>query len=295
MTFRLEKLLEQLSKKEENEVLRNDVYLSMKNDLVKNPPAGKKKALQSKKKEVKEPSQDLEDRLLRNIKNIESTVAELSQVSTNQIMSWFQEWFSIAQQHPWIGEPNAMCISTISTKNLSSGDDKSAKSLLFPDSRFVLLKGRDNSKGVFTFFTNYESNKGKQLTAYPQCSLLFYWEPLHAAVRVQGVVEKTSDQVSDEYWNSRPYQSQLCSAVSEQSRTVENRGQLEKKLEQLNTKCEQDQKVPRPKHWGGFYVTALQIEFWKSGPYRFHHRVVFTRQNHTQTDKESWQAALLQP
>ncbi|ETO16094.1 hypothetical protein RFI_21264 [Reticulomyxa filosa] len=197
--------------------------------------------IQTPTKTIDSSTSSLQMELLQSIEGMEKIATEKkSAVSTSEVMSWFQQWLSTAAKHPWILEANAMSLSTISSDSIGDG-------LLYPDSRLVLLKGQDSNQGIFTFFTNYGSNKAKQLTKFPQCSLSFYWEPLYAAVRIQGTIERTSAKVSDDYWYSRPYQSQLSSAASAQSHKMESRDVLKHKMNQIHTQCQHTQKVPRPK------------------------------------------------
>jgi len=238
-----------------------------------------------------ETPEKLEDSVVKSIESMEKMIREDPKCSpsTTQLMSWFDQWFFAAQKHPNIIEANGMCLSTISS-NGNHPDE-----VLYPDSRYVLLKGHDIKQGMFTFFTNYGSNKAKQLQTFPQCSLLFYWIPLYAAVRIQGTVQQTSTQVSDEYWNSRPFESQLSSAVSAQSHEIENRELLVEKMERLRSEFQHSRKVPRPIHWGGYHVEPLRMEFWKGGINRFHYRVAFNKENNLVTGEHRWKAMCLQP
>jgi len=300
--------------KKKTSSLRNDVYLSMKREIGKPPSSSKALPFKQKKKEEKKKEEtekekkkeeaetekekekekekvnspeQLQSQILQSMKEQELAIMNKSEmkITTKKIMSLFNEWVSIAELHPWIKEANSMCLSTIS----NNGNNE-----MYPDSRMVLLKGHDKEKGIFTFFTNYESDKSKQLMNCRNCSLLFYWEPLRAAIRIQGTVEQANEQVSDQYWYSRPYQSQLSSAISDQSRIVENRSMLENKMQQLDQQYQKEQKVPRPKHWGGFHVKAFKIEFWNGGDFRFHRRILFSRLT-TSSESDSWNAVCLQP
>merc|ERR1712212_661174 len=131
----------------------------------------------------------------------------------------FKQWMEEASQNPKIEESNAMCISTVSPSGR-------------PSSRMVLLKGFSEDTG-FRFFTNYTSRKASELLANPHVSLMFYWEPLHRSVRVEGVAAKIPSKDSDDYFHSRPVTSQIGSIVSDQSTPIESRGVLNKKNAEL--------------------------------------------------------------
>ncbi|XP_055388476.1 pyridoxine/pyridoxamine 5'-phosphate oxidase-like [Condylostylus longicornis] len=131
----------------------------------------------------------------------------------------------------------------------------------FPNSRIVLLKGFD--KRGFVFYTNYESDKGKELAANPNACLLFYWHPLQRTVRIRGKVEKTSEQESDDYFGSRPLKSRLAAIASNQSSVIPDKECLQMRFTKLLEECDEDASVPRPLHWGGYRLTPTSIEFWQ--------------------------------
>ncbi len=170
-----------------------------------------------------------------------------------QFKAWFSE--AIAAE---VNEPNAMNLSTIKPSGR-------------PSSRIVLLKGIEE-KG-FVFYTNYESHKGQQLQTHPFASLCFFWPELERQVRVEGQIKKVAPAVSDEYFQSRPYESQLGAWVSPQSKVIENRDVLQQKFQSI--KDQYPQTVPRPLHWGGFVLIPDAVEFWQGRENRLHDRILY--------------------
>jgi pyridoxamine 5'-phosphate oxidase len=144
-----------------------------------------------------------------------------------------------------------------------------------PSARQVLLKQVDDDG--FVFYTNYRSRKARELDTNPFAALVFYWQPLDYQVRVEGTITRTTDQESDEYFATRPRDSQLGALASPQSEVVANREVLEERLGELEEKY-RDRLVERPRHWGGYRVNPARIEFWKSRAGRLHDRLLYERQ-----------------
>ena len=194
--------------------------------------------------------------------------SDVKQDPIGQFGKWWEE--AIASS---IDEVNAMTLSTVTAEGK-------------PSARIVLLKGFDE-RG-FVFFTNYESNKGVQLTANPFASLVFFWKELERQVRIEGICEKVSEQESDDYFHSRPIGSQLGACASPQSRVIESRRVIENNLEKLQDQY-REMEIPRPAHWGGYRVVPQAIEFWQGRSSRLHDRIKYTKEN------QSWKIVRLAP
>lgn len=154
-----------------------------------------------------------------------------------------------------------------------------------PSARVVLLK-HFNDQG-FCWYTNYASRKGQQLEKNPKAALSFYWRELSRQVQIEGTVKKLSAAEADEYFHSRPLDSQISAAVSHQSQPVDSRQTMEQKAEQL--KAQYKNQVPRPETWGGYLLVPHYFEFWQGRPNRLHDRFVYLLQDGV------WEIQRLQP
>ena len=185
----------------------------------------------------------------------------------------FDEWLAEARaSEP--NDPEAMSLAT-------------ADSVGNPSVRMVLLKG--HGPEGFVFYTNEDSNKGRQLKENPEAALLFHWKSLRRQVRIEGSVERVAAEQADAYFATRSRDSQLGAWASNQSSPLESRELFEAQYEEVKQRFE-GQAVPRPAHWGGFSVVPLIFEFWQDRPHRLHERRVFLAQK-----DGSWSEGLLYP
>lgn len=187
----------------------------------------------------------------------------------------FQSWMDEAFEKEVL-EPNAMTLATVDAQQQ-------------PHARMVLLKAFN--KDGFIFYSNYESSKGKELTASNKASLSFYWAELERQIRIEGLVEKLPTEESDAYFQSRPQASQLSAYVSRQSQPVDSKLTLENLLESAQGKFGKNS-VPRPANWGGYRLAPLFFEFWQGRPNRLHDRIKFTRSSY---DPTAWTGQRLFP
>lgn len=184
----------------------------------------------------------------------------------------FQKWFDEVLKSEVL-EPNAMVLSTVDSESQ-------------PKQRTVLLK--DFSESGFTFFTNYKSNKGLQIEGNQNVSILFPWYQLQRQVIVTGIAKKIPRTESQEYFQSRPFGSQIGAWVSNQSERLSSRKELEDKLSEAE-KTFEGKKIPLPENWGGYLIKPTVIEFWQGRASRLHDRILFEKGN------ESWQISRLSP
>lgn len=200
----------------------------------------------------------------------------LEENSPAEPFTLFSIWLEQAvetEQPP--NEANAMLLSTVG----SNGQ---------PHARIMLLKGLD-AHG-FVFFSNYQSDKGLEITINPRAALTFFWPGLERQVRIEGRIEKVSANESDEYYAVRPLGSRLGAWASPQSRPISDRGVLDESVQQIQERFAGNENPPRPPHWGGYRLLPQRIEFWQGRPSRLHDRLDYRLQ-----EDGSWSRTRLAP
>lgn len=178
----------------------------------------------------------------------------------NNPFKQFETWIDEAIQSK-VNEPTAMSLVTLGVDG-------------FPDSRIVLLK--DYDENGYTFFTNYNSNKSLSIARHPSVALHFFWPELERQIKITGFAEKTAEEVSDRYFNSRPYLSQLAALISNQSEKIPSRKYLQNLFDAEKEKWA-NKKIVRPENWGGYLVKPRQFEFWQGRANRLHDRFLFEK------------------
>lgn len=212
--------------------------------------------------------------LARRRHDYESAGLDVGDVDPDPIEQW-QQWYAQAADAGCV-EPNAFVLATVDADG-------------FPQARYLLTRGVDNTG--FTFYTNYESAKSRELAAHPQASMLFTWLQLHRQVRVVGTVERATAAESDAYFATRPRASQVGAWASPQSRPLPDRAALDARVAEIDASFAAVDDLPRPAFWGGWRLTPTMVELWQGRPSRLHDRLRYTR---TAPD-DVWQIQRLAP
>ena len=171
----------------------------------------------------------------------------------------FEKWFDEAKSNE-INDPNALALGTANKNGI-------------PSVRMVLLKGFD--KNGFVFYTNLNSQKGNEIKENPNATMCFHWKSLLRQIRITGTLDQVDDNIADNYYNSRAYESRIGAWASKQSSILKNREELLKNLEHFKKKFNDKDNVPRPDHWSGWNLKPLSIEFWLDGENRIHERLKY--------------------
>jgi pyridoxamine 5'-phosphate oxidase len=204
----------------------------------------------------------------RDFVNVPLDIEEFNDVPMIQFRSWLETAINNG-----VREPYAMCLSTLDREG-------------YPSSRIVFL--RELSDEGLIFYTNYSSRKGKELSAHPKAAMNFHWEAQDRQVHLKGEVEKVSKGISDAYFASRPRESQIGAWASHQSDEMVDRAELMDRVAQYEKEFE-GKDVPRPAHWGGFMLRAMEWEFWQGSPSRLHDRILYKR------EEGDWKRTRLNP
>ena len=189
---------------------------------------------------------------------------------TEEPITLFQQWLSQAINYS--NDANAFVLSTVNSNGV-------------PSSRVLLL--RDATEKGFSFFTNYSSRKSQEIEVNPNVCMNFFWPEMERQVRINGSISRLSEQESDDYFNSRPYESRIGACCSPQSQVIESREVLENKIQELKKKYPNE--VPRPENWGGYTIVPNEIEFWQGRASRLHDRFLYNKEG------ENWTINRLAP
>ena len=172
-------------------------------------------------------------------------------------------------------DPNVLSLATSSRNNL-------------PSVRMVLLK--DFNQNGFVFYTNLNSQKGNELKENPNAAMCFHWKSLLRQIRISGTITQVEENVADQYYNSRGYDSRIGAWASKQSKELKNRDELENSIKEFKKKFNDEKNVPRPSHWSGWNLSPTRVEFWLDGDSRIHERL-----NYTIDKSGNWIRSLLSP
>jgi len=186
----------------------------------------------------------------------------------------FVDWFNEAKKTE-INDPNALALATVGKNGT-------------PSVRMVLLK--DFNKKGFVFYTNLNSQKSNEIKSNPNASMCFHWKSILRQVRITGKLSNVPDEDADNYYNSRSYGSRIGAWASNQSSVIKSRDDLLKSIEEFKKKYKNEKNIPRPKHWSGWNLNPIEIEFWLDGKDRIHERLRYTRK-----DDDKWEKDLLSP
>ena len=186
----------------------------------------------------------------------------------------FVDWFNEAKKTE-INDPNALALATVGKNGT-------------PSVRMVLLK--DFNKKGFVFYTNLNSKKSNEIKSNPNASMCFHWKSILRQVRITGKLSNVPDEDADNYYNSRSYGSRIGAWASNQSSVLKSRDELLKSIEEFKKKYKNEKNIPRPKHWSGWNLNPIEIEFWLDGKDRIHERLRYTRK-----DDDKWEKDLLSP
>lgn len=220
----------------------------------------------------------MDNQKLANIRR-EYTLGRLTEEQlTDNPFDLLDTWIEDAEKAQ-ITDPSAFVLSTVSAEG-------------YPSQRIVLMKGMDKSTQTLFFYTNYQSQKAKEIQHNPQVNILFPWYMLDRQVIAQGMATRLDKATSQAYFHSRPKESQVAAIASLQSSVLKNKEELIAKYTALLSEY-QDKEVPFPDNWGGFAITVSAIEFWQGGEHRLHDRFRYIKR--TETTNASWTIQRISP
>ena len=199
---------------------------------------------------------------------------DLSFKDLNNPIDLFKEWFNEAKKTE-INDPNALALATVGKNRI-------------PSVRMVLLKDFNNDG--FVFYTNLNSKKSREIKSNPNASMCFHWKSLLRQVRITGELSNVSDADADNYFYSRSFGSKIGAWASNQSSVLKSRDELQRSIEKIKKKYQNEKDIPRPKHWSGWNLTPYEIEFWLDGKDRIHERLIYVKK-----DNNKWEKNLLSP